>query len=1295
MGDFFVRIYDFFERRRVLLWITLGVSVVLMSLSALRVGYDERITGFFRTDDEGRRQSMIFDHLRMMDKVVVMFSSSDPDRSVECADAFQERLMAGPGAEYVASVTSGVGGGEVTGAISFIYDNLPLYMSDADYRRLEELMATGGVESVVAAARDRLISPLGMAVRDVVLRDPLGMAAGRFAELEKFSSVAGYEIYGGRIFSPGLGTMLMVVEPNHGIGDTGANEILISAIERATRQTTATSGTSAGGFSDVRIEYIGGPSVAVHNARRVKADTRLTLSIALAITVVFIFVAFRNRWAVLLVVTPVVFGALFSLAMIGLAGGRPMSAIAIGAGAAVLGIALSYSIHVVSHANHTDDPRQIIRELAWPLTIGGFTTIGAFLGLLFTRSGLLRDLGLFAALTLVGTTVFCLVFLPHFLRGGRREGAVGGLADRIERFSAYAWDRNRWAIGGVLAVTVVCLFFYGRVGFDSDMMNLNYMSPQLCEAEERLASFAPDNGRPVVFVSTGVDGEGAHEAYVATGALLDTLVREGLVRGYVSAAEFLPPPSVQRERIERWCEFWGDGRGDEMIARVGESALASGFRAGVFDGFGKIVKKTYVPVDFSAAGSVPSFLADWMGVAADGTQMLVSHVDVVAENKAAVYARFEALPGVVIVDRAYFAGRMARGVSDDFNLILAIASTLIFVALLLSYGRIELTLMAFMPMVVSWVIILGLMALLGIEFNVVSIILSTFIFGIGDDFSIFIMDGLTAGYRDGRRMLAAHKTAIFFSAFTIVVGLGVMVFARHPAMRSLAGISIVGISTVIVIAYVFQPLVYRMLITSQTRRGGFPYTLAGLANSAYAFVYFAIGCLVLQLIMAGLAPVPVSRRRKKLWFHRAVSFATRFFVRTMVTTRRVVINDAGETFERPAVVIANHQSFIDVLVLLALHPGLVMVTNSWVWRSPFFGRIVRYAGFVHTADGYDALVDVLREKVADGYSVVVFPEGTRSAEGEGAIGRFHKGAFMLAERLGLDIVPVVLYGNGLVSSRRQPFYIKKGLLVSRILERITPGDTRFGVGYGERAKRIGAWFRTQYDVVYETYNRASNPYFYDALIKNYTYKGPVTEWYMRIKVRMERSYDLFDRIVPRSASVVDIGCGYGSLACMLAMLSDKRRVLGIDYDEDKIAVAQHGFLRASPGGDAVGRTEFVCADALGIELPAADVFILSDVLHYMPYDAQDELLARCMARVNPGGMVIVRDGDAAEHDKHRATLRTERWSTRFVRFNKTVGELHFTDSTRITAAARRAGFTVQIVESDTKTSNKIYLCKMQ
>ena len=165
----------------------------------------------------------------------------------------------------------------------------------------------------------------------------------------------------------------------------------------------------------------------------------------------------------------------------------------------------------------------------------------------------------------------------------------------------------------------------------------------------------------------------------------------------------------------------------------------------------------------------------------------------------------------------------------------------------------------------------------------------------------------------------------------------------------------------------------------------------------------------------------------------------------MITVKTMRLNPYKETYDKPAVIIANHQSFIDILLLLSTSPKIVMVTNSWVWNSPFFGWIVKYADFHHSADGYEALAENLQERVSEGYSVVVFPEGTRSVDC--SIQRFHKGAFYLAHLLKLDILPTLIYGAGQISAKKQGFYIKSGIVATKTMRRVPYGDTTFGATY--------------------------------------------------------------------------------------------------------------------------------------------------------------------------------------------------------------------------------------------------------
>jgi predicted exporter len=103
------------------------------------------------------------------------------------------------------------------------------------------------------------------------------------------------------------------------------------------------------------------------------------------------------------------------------------------AGVVVLGMAMSYSIHVLTHFLECLSARSVVMHLSRPLDLGGLTTIGAFLSLLFTESEILNDLGLFAALTLVGATCSA-DFLPHLLpKSMTPAAALSGTAGTLQQ----------------------------------------------------------------------------------------------------------------------------------------------------------------------------------------------------------------------------------------------------------------------------------------------------------------------------------------------------------------------------------------------------------------------------------------------------------------------------------------------------------------------------------------------------------------------------------------------------------------------------------------------------------------------------------------------------------------------------------------------------------------------------------------------------------------------------------------------------------------------------------------------
>ena len=1280
MTQFFIGLYDYFERHKILFYLSLISCVLLMGFFALQVRFEENITQFFPDTKDSQNTIKVFDNLKIKDKIIIMLSSADtchqvePDSLIEAAGQLQQTLTEKAGGTLIKGIFAQIDQSLIGGATDFVYEHLPLFLTDTDYQRFDSLLTEKGIQAIMQKNYTNLLSPAGIALRSYILRDPLGLGSEALKHLQDFQLEANYEIYDEHIFSKDGSTLLMFITPVFSTGSTGKNDELIKILEEELQHVQGESPT-------IRAEYFGGPSVGVYNARQIKKDTILTSSLALLIIIVFISLVFKRKRSIPLIITPVLFGGLFALFLIFFIKGS-ISAIAVGAGSAVMGIALSYSIHMLAHQNHVSTVQQLIKEIAYPLTVGSFTTIGAFMGLIFTSSDLLRDFGLFASLALVGTTLFCLIYLPHFLKG-QADVKQGCILRIIEKINAYSYEKNKWLVGGILLITVICLFTSQKVGFNNDMMSLNYEPQHLKQSEEKLMQLFDNGEKTVLFVSVGKDMNQATETYAMTNQKLSALKDQGLIKDYASASQFLISPQEQQLRLKRWKDYWTDEKQQQIREQLETAAAEYRFRPGSFEPFYQWLNQPFGEYHYTAQEDDLSgkLLNEWQ-TSADSITMLISQIRISDQNKETVYQNFSKAQDVVIFDRSYFANKWVSAINDDFYLILYISSFLIFFALWFSYGRIELTLMSFLPMLVSWVIILGLMGILGIEFNIINIILSTFIFGIGDDFSIFIMDGLQNKYRTGQKVLNSHKTAIFFSAFTTVVGMGALVFAKHPALQSISLISILGMIAVVLVAYTIQPLIFRFFIAGPASKGLPPYTLIGLIRTVLLFLLFFIGCIFLRVLIAVLYLVPVRKSSKQRLVCRLIQITCKGILLLATAVKKEHINKANERFQHPAIIIANHQSFIDILVLLSLSSKILMVTNHWVWHSPFFGAIIRYVDFYYIGEGYEQYMERMRKKVKEGYSIAIFPEGTRTYNGK--MKRFHKGAFYLAETLQLDILPILLYGNNKIIAKAQPFNIRKGIIYTEILPRIPGDDLSFGTTYQERTKRISAYMKEGYARICREKNTTDNPAFYEALIQNYIYKGPVVEWYIRIKVKMERNYRLFNRLIPAQGQITDIGCGFGPLCYMLSLLSEDREILGIDYDEDKIALAQHGWLRNE-------HLQFRHGNALEYPLPESDVFILNDMLHYMSYEHQRTLLLKCADRLRLQGMIIIRDGNSANTSKHRLTRFTELLSTRIFNFNRTTGELHFTTETQLREIAVTCGMNVEIIPNDKYTSNTIYI----
>ncbi|MCG8578544.1 MAG: 1-acyl-sn-glycerol-3-phosphate acyltransferase, partial [Bacteroidales bacterium] len=556
-----------------------------------------------------------------------------------------------------------------------------------------------------------------------------------------------------------------------------------------------------------------------------------------------------------------------------------------------------------------------------------------------------------------------------------------------------------------------------------------------------------------------------------------------------------------------------------------------------------------------------------------------------------------------------------------------------------------------------------------------------FIFGLGIDYSIFLMQGMINNHKFGARSILPYKVSVLLSVSTTLIGVGVLIFAQHPALKSIAIVTVLGILSVIIITFTILPFLFNLLVVNKGKRRVYPINVLDVLVSITSFLIFLAGVIFLSLLVLIFRVTPFFTKAKKGIIHNLVYLTCNLVVGVNFLFKKDYIDKHKFDLSEPAVIVCNHQSHLDIALILLMSPKIIVLTNEWVWKNPFYGFIIRYIDFFPIYTGIDQGYEKIKRKVDQGYSVLIFPEGTRTRNGK--INRFHQGAFSLADYLKLDILPVLLHG-AFECMPKTEFFLRAGHITLKFFDRVKVNevDVEKGITYRPQAKQMTAFYRDEYDKLKQ--QKEDVDYFSRKLINQYIYKGPVLEWYTRIKIRLEKNYRFYDEIVPKKGKIIDVGCGYGYLANMLSYTASQREVIGWDYDGDKIAVA----CEVAKGNEQL---KFFEKDVVTDNFETADTFIFNDVLHYFPREKQLNVLKKALNSLNTNGTIIIRDADTQLKKRTRVTQITEFFSIRMLGFNKMDYELDFVSSELIKDFANEHGLSFEKVDNAKYTSNLTYI----
>ena len=864
-----MRIYEWLSARPAAKWWILSATLLLLTLPLINLQYKENIAEFIPQSGNYLERMEVFQQMSSADKTFVLFSiKNEPQEQnaplfageenapllAEAVDLFAERLAAADSSHLVKEIVKEVDYERYKALIPFIYSHIPYLLSAEDIAKTDSLLSTPGfIEERLMERSAELMLPTGSFLSSSFEWDPLGLFSSVAETQLSTSSIPNCALYNGHIFTPDWRYALCIIASEGDPNESSANKRLINLIEQAAK------------IDGITAEHIGAPSIAVGNATRIKRDSILALSLALLLITILLHFTLKSLRDLLLIVATLAFGWLCGLSAVAVAE-QSVSMIVVGIASIILGIAANYPLHLITHTYHCRGRvGESLRQVVSPLITGNITTVGAFCALIPLNSPALRDLGIFAAAMLVGTILFTIVILPHLIKHKDSQGApdagatdasapdastpqtctadasapASGITTVCRRANVWKRAQTPLIIAATLA-TLILGYFGASTRFNPNLQEINYMTQRQRELMQQLSSLADlPSGRETLYIynSNAAEepaGTPAREA-AAVPAQMAADTNECLLQSaesiyealmgmpklrnagaeVSSIAQIVPSKRSQQQRLEAWGRLMERHR-QTLAERLPKAAESAGFAGNAFSNFFSVIEKEYEIIEPSSfaqllAGRGASMFKEGERCVTTITLPQESSDSLQSLISSKVAGLFEGSgQRVSLFNVKELSSAISESLSADFNYIGLSCSLIVFIFLWLSLRRLSYAIIAFMPMVVSWIWILGIMNLFGIEFNLVNIILATFIFGQGDDYSIFITEGLIYEDKYGKKIIGSFRESIYISAAIMFIGMGTLIVAKHPALSSLGEITVLGMAAVVLFSCTLPPLLFRL-----------------------------------------------------------------------------------------------------------------------------------------------------------------------------------------------------------------------------------------------------------------------------------------------------------------------------------------------------------------------------------------------------------------------------------------------------------------------------------------------------
>lgn len=836
---FFALLADRIVQSHKLILLIASVFTILSILLITQLRMDSSLDSLMPSkDSEARKLLADLMDAGPQDVLVVVVSVVEPGKlesAKQIVDGFVEEMASFPGIENLeAKVTTQ----QKKFFAEVLLPNAGLFLSEKERFDLLERLSDSSISLQIKENKQLLLMPMQSGVRELILKDPLGL---RYLWLSRWfaqQSFAGLELEDGYLVDKSRSHLLIFIRPNESARNITYTKRLMAAASAAGENAISSwrkSHPAAG--ATPKITFAGGYAIAQEDEALTRTDLQSSLLISFLGVNILFFLIFRKLRFLFLMLLPLAMALIWTFGLLQLIYGHVN--ILTGAFAAVLlGLGIDFAIHLLNLYVGASQSQDHARALHFALTqsgrailMGGLTTAVAFFALGISSFRGFQELGIITGIGILACLTAMLLVLPALLAWQQGSAVPSGSARPIPNFglnyliSVVVRHPRRvvWFSLFLLAALAIAAL---DISFEDDLRTLRPTNGGGMAVEKEVESILGGASGYVLLVIEGKDDKTLLNRAWRLDKALAELQDADRLSHYRSILAYWPSPESQRLALDFYQRYAKELNPDRIEATFKKALEENGFQfLPEYTSYLKWLRTLVRPkgnidrqsfkqanleqlLDPFLVGQGPSrklftFVFPREGLwDKNDLASLDKDLKKTAKESGLIGSEWRLAGWPILTD--HLKGLVWRDLGDS----LIIAAVAIALALLVALRHPFSAALAAIPLVGGLVAMLGIMALLSMKFNYANFIVLPLIVGIGIDDGIHIVHRWGQDSKENLSMVLNRiGRAIVLTSLTTTIGFGSLVSSHYPGLRSIGWVTALGILTCLLATLILLPAV--------------------------------------------------------------------------------------------------------------------------------------------------------------------------------------------------------------------------------------------------------------------------------------------------------------------------------------------------------------------------------------------------------------------------------------------------------------------------------------------------------